>query len=175
MKNFRGMVRLNDVNYLEFFDDSFWWGNRGFFIGDDPNLERYMEANKIDKDQLIPGNVNRLDNDGSYIMGFEKGSKGFSGFFVKGYSKEKFISPIIGFAKNFSPLEVLEIKKFGSKEKYLLGSSEHWDFYVDRNIHDYFTETLSSNEFGRNERDDISYFKNNKLVGIISPFKFNFR
>lgn len=175
MKNFRGMVQLNNLNYLEFFDDSFWWGNREFVIRDDPNLEKYMEANKIEKSQLISGDVNSLDNDGSYLIGFEGGSGGFSGFFAKWYSKNKFLSPVLGFAENFFPLEVLGIKKFGSKEKYFLGYSEHWEFYVNKTVHDYFSETLAPSKFGKNEREDISYFKENKLVGIISPFKFNFR
>jgi hypothetical protein len=171
MKNFRGMVRLNDLNYLEYFDDSFWWGNREFIFRDDPQLIKHLELKKEDDSKIISYAKDVMENRGQFEMGFEEGSRGFHGFNVKWFSLNETFKYLVKGQEKVAPLEILETKKFGSKEKYFLGSSEYWDIYVNKQVHDYLIGNFSVDLFGENSRDNISYLKDNKLVALVSPFK----
>jgi len=184
MKTFRGLVNSgsNSQNYscyLEYIDDSFWWGNREFAVKNDPQLFKYIEKNKIDKSEFITGHHELLDNEGCYWMGFKKGSKGYDGLDIRWYSKNRRLRPILDYLN-----EKVENSFISSPKQYFLGnisSLENLTFSIDhkiedgemvlnKDIHEYIVKNLSPDKLF--EKSEIAmYYKKDELVSVLAPKK----
>jgi hypothetical protein len=150
-------------------------GNREFLLRDDPQLIKHLEMKKEDGLENISYSKYVKENDGLFGIGFNKRSRGFSGFEVKWHFPNKMFRHLVKNQNIISSLDVLGIKKFGSKDKYFLGCSENCDLYVNKQVHDYLFDNFQIDVFGENRDNRISYLKDDLLVALVSPFKFFFR
>jgi hypothetical protein len=192
MRTFRSLLKYNQQSraYLEFINNSFWWGNQYILLKNDSEMFRYFEKNKIDKSRFVTGNVEGLDNDGSYYMQFEPDSRGYSGLIVDWYSKDRYLTSVLnsdsgiiinrqsGTIHLTSTLNnssgkdkmnfLAEISSISSLEFTLDYLDRKCRILIDKDIHEYIVKNLSPDKlFEKNQI--VKYYQGNENVALFCP------
>jgi len=162
MKTFRGLVKSHWYkSFIEKKDGSVWWTNHECVLKDDPEMFKYFKKKGLDEKSLI----GKINEGKSYLFGFEKGSRGFSG--IK-FDKEIFNGSLAGLLRKYGEkkseefLSEIPIKK-------LEFSLNHWvrgrKLFIDKDINNYISENLFPTEL--HEQEGVcKYFKEDELVAI---------
>jgi len=150
-------------------EDIFTSDRRVFLIKNSRDISRYLDNAQVDKKDLVDGRV--------YGFGYEKGSKGYKGFFNRSQNvyADNFLSDFLSsLNKDDLELSIGETFKLSNCSESILKLhlENKGDISVQKVFHDYLVRNTGADKFLASF--PVVYMRGCEVVGSIAPMSLFF-